>query len=525
MKICFIRGVRNGERLKLSGDRFRIGRETDNDIVLETEGVSRYHAELIKDGGDWILKDLGSTNGCKVNDQTVDGEKTLAEGDLVALGDQEFRIGDEKNEPEVRAADPVIPVIQSMKTEPETPGGKGGKTGAETVVRKIVFQPMPKKAGNAGREGKSKDSPEPVIETVKPAAQKAKPEPAAEKTKDETMKSPLITAKELSESAADIFDMKKKTPEKESKKPEPAIRKHLFNIIFYLVLLFGVVVFVFWFLSYNQETGRTSVAAVKKVREIPLLLYYVKTKITQDNVFRFSLLVENNSAQFVIDDLKSNRHHSETIKEIKPEFMKTLKTAIESTGFMDLQPVSRGAAVNNLDETREMTIALNDKLNTVTIRNNSAPTSFEGIEDAIMEFADGYELLTFAMPPKELQKRAQESFDKAEEYYANRNANASNLLAAERRYKITIDYLNQFSPKPKIWDIARKRHAEVSAMRHKRWNELQYEVERLERLAKIKEAIETLNEMLELAPEGSKAYKWARLKITRLSEALKARKR
>jgi predicted nuclease with TOPRIM domain len=172
-----------------------------------------------------------------------------------------------------------------------------------------------------------------------------------------------------------------------------------------------------------------------------------------------------------------------------------------------------------------MTIALNDKINTVTIQNNSAPTSFEDIEDAIMEFADGYDLLTFAMPPKELQKRAQESFVKAEEYYANRNARASNLLAAERRYKITIDYLNQFSPKPKIWDVARKRHAEVKAMRHKRWNELQYEVERLERLAKIKEAIDTLNEMQELAPEGSKAHKWARLKITRLSEALKARKK
>lgn len=523
MKICFISGVRNGERIELSGNRFRIGRETDNDIVMETEGVSRYHAELIrKDGDTWVLKDLGSTNGSKINGEAVSGEKPLRQDDVVALGDQEFRVGGKKAETKVPDEPAVIPLIRPEKKAPETAENK-----AETVARKIVFQPLPKKADKEAGENKSKNSPEPVIETVKSAAAplREKPESAPEKTGNEAAKSPLLTAKELSESAADIFTTKKKAPEADKKKPESAVRKYLFNIIFYLVLLCGVVVFVFWFLNSSQEIKPASVTIVKEVKKIPLLLYYVKTKITADNIFRFSLLVEDNSAVFTIDDLKSDRHHSETVKEIKPEFMKILQAAVENTGFMELQPVSRGAAVNNLDETREMTVGLDGKLNTIVIQNNSAPTSFEDIEDAIMEFADGYDLLTFAMPPKELQKRAQESFVKAEEYYANRNARAANLLAAERRYKITIDYLNQFSPKPEIWDIARKRYEEVRAMRDKRWNELEYEVERLERLGKIKDAVDTLNEMLELAPEDSKAYKRARMKITVLSEALKARKR
>jgi hypothetical protein len=264
---------------------------------------------------------------------------------------------------------------------------------------------------------------------------------------------------------------------------------------------------------------------VSKNKKIPLVLHYVKTKITKDNIFRFSLLIENNSAKFTIDDVKSDRHRNETIKDIKPEFIKALKTAIEGTGFMDLSPVSKGSAVNNLDETRKMTIALNKKYNSITIQNNSAPTSFEDIEDAIKDFTDGYDLLTFAMSPKELQKQAKESFAKAEEYYANRKAKSANLLAAERRYKITIDYLNQFSPKPKIWDQARRRYAEVKAMRKELWKELDYERERLERLAKYKDAIEVLNEMKQLTIEGSKEEKWVRKRVTRLSEALKARKK
>ena len=104
-----------------------------------------------------------------------------------------------------------------------------------------------------------------------------------------------------------------------------------------------------------------------------------------------------------------------------------------------------------------MTIAMDKKINTVTIQNNSAPTSFEDIEEAINDFTRDYDLSTFIMSRKELQKQAEESFAKAEEYYDNRKAKLSNLLAAEIRYKITIDYLNQFSPKPKIWDRARKR--------------------------------------------------------------------
>ena len=64
MKICFLNGLRNGEEFELSGEEFSIGRELNNDIVIETEGVSRYHVKLFKQpDGSWLLEDLESLNG------------------------------------------------------------------------------------------------------------------------------------------------------------------------------------------------------------------------------------------------------------------------------------------------------------------------------------------------------------------------------------------------------------------------------------------------------------------------------
>jgi len=518
MKIYFLDGLLNGAQVELFGKEMSIGRETDNNIVIESDGLSRYHAKLIKqDDKNWLIKDLGSTNGCKVNNELIEEERLLEEGDLVTLGDQSFRIGKEKTKTKSETKAAAIPIIQAVKEPVQE------KKTESSTVKKIVFQPMPKKTEKAvekvAEKTKKSSGPKPIIETVKPKA-------VAKKITPEVEKSPEMTAKELSENAANIFGEKGNVNKAERKNLAPgAAKKHLFNIMFYMILLVGVVIFVFWFLSTNKEIKKQNIVPASRIKKIPLVLNYVKTKITKDNVFRFSLLVENNTAKFTIDDLKSDRHHSETIKKIKPEFMKALKASIEDTGFMELEPISRGSAVNNLDETRKMTIALDKKYNSVIIQNNSAPTSFEDIETAIEEFADGYDLLTFAMPPKELQKRAKESFAKAEEYYANRNAKAANLLAAKRRYKITIDYLNQFSPKPKIWDIARKRYAEVESLRSKRYDTLKYELKRLERLTKIKEAIEVLNEMKELTPVDDSLYKRLNLKISILSERLKARKK
>jgi hypothetical protein len=72
--------------------RVRIGRQSDNDLVVVDPGVSRHHAEVINSAGSCTLHDLGSTNGTYVNGSVVH-EHALRDGDQISLGSTvvEFR--------------------------------------------------------------------------------------------------------------------------------------------------------------------------------------------------------------------------------------------------------------------------------------------------------------------------------------------------------------------------------------------------------------------------------------------------
>lgn len=72
-----------------------VGRALDNDIVLETNDVSRHHLRVEPAGTLLRLIDLGSTNGTRINGRRVQ-EHLLRDGDLIELGTTQllFRVGD-----------------------------------------------------------------------------------------------------------------------------------------------------------------------------------------------------------------------------------------------------------------------------------------------------------------------------------------------------------------------------------------------------------------------------------------------
>jgi len=63
-----------------------LGRSRDSDVVIDDPNVSRHHAEVRPSGGSWIVNDLGSTNGIKVNGRRVTGPQSLKRGDVIELG-------------------------------------------------------------------------------------------------------------------------------------------------------------------------------------------------------------------------------------------------------------------------------------------------------------------------------------------------------------------------------------------------------------------------------------------------------
>mgnify|MGYP003333666720 FL=1 len=81
----------DGRRISLGSEPLVIGRLAENAIVFEDPNVSRKHAEIVASGGGWVVRDLGSTNGTKVNGTTIAGERALRDGDIVSFGGNSIR--------------------------------------------------------------------------------------------------------------------------------------------------------------------------------------------------------------------------------------------------------------------------------------------------------------------------------------------------------------------------------------------------------------------------------------------------
>ncbi len=80
----------NGDRFVLGETIITIGRIPESVITLEDPNVSRNHAEIRPSGGAFVLADLGSTNGTKINGVKV-SERVLQDGDEMTFGATTFR--------------------------------------------------------------------------------------------------------------------------------------------------------------------------------------------------------------------------------------------------------------------------------------------------------------------------------------------------------------------------------------------------------------------------------------------------
>jgi hypothetical protein len=87
--------VIGGRRLIVPPRGATIGRSRECDIVLDDSGASRRHAELSPHAEGWELRDLGSTNGVRVNGRAIGGLQPLRQGDHVEIGSTEivFELG------------------------------------------------------------------------------------------------------------------------------------------------------------------------------------------------------------------------------------------------------------------------------------------------------------------------------------------------------------------------------------------------------------------------------------------------
>lgn len=75
--------------VRIEGYPFTIGRSTKNTLSLKSEEISRYHAQIRFEKGAFVLEDLGSANGTKLNGKRIQRAE-LKPGGLIGLGPAEI---------------------------------------------------------------------------------------------------------------------------------------------------------------------------------------------------------------------------------------------------------------------------------------------------------------------------------------------------------------------------------------------------------------------------------------------------
>ena len=88
---------------ELTEAKISVGRTDENVIHINDASVSTHHAEFVLKGGEYVLRDLGSTNGIRVNGKSVN-EAKLCPGDRIRFGSVEGVY-----EPDVKGASQPLP--------------------------------------------------------------------------------------------------------------------------------------------------------------------------------------------------------------------------------------------------------------------------------------------------------------------------------------------------------------------------------------------------------------------------------
>jgi len=114
------------ERTPIPSFPFTLGRNESADLPIASSRVSREHAVILRDGGGYRVRDLGSTNGTYVNGRRID-EAPLEDGDLLVVADVEFTFfaGAHRTEAD-RATQPIA-----------RPAGGSGEPAAAALVYEI----------------------------------------------------------------------------------------------------------------------------------------------------------------------------------------------------------------------------------------------------------------------------------------------------------------------------------------------------------------------------------------------------
>ncbi len=148
-------GPNPGQIIPLDKTEFILGRDLNNEIVINDSEVSRKHSKIYVFGQGFVIEDLGSTNGTFVNGQRIGGPHNLIPGELIALGDQTtllFEVAEVDEDATKISSSPVQSVPQPTPITPQPqyyePQYQQPVQAAPVSSQPVQSQPIPSYTGN-----------------------------------------------------------------------------------------------------------------------------------------------------------------------------------------------------------------------------------------------------------------------------------------------------------------------------------------------------------------------------------------
>ena len=119
--VAVLRRLDNNQAYVIDQAGFRIGREKRSDLLIPDRSISRLHAEITCDRGQYLLRCLGRT-ATKVNGKRIDGPHKLQVGDVIKVGNYEFAFSRRPAGAEEIVQSAMVTPIRSAVPEAPTVG-------------------------------------------------------------------------------------------------------------------------------------------------------------------------------------------------------------------------------------------------------------------------------------------------------------------------------------------------------------------------------------------------------------------
>ncbi len=478
MKIYYLNGADAGNVVTVPPAGLTIGRETDNDIRLPVGGVSRYHAKIEPDGaGKWLLRDLGSTNGTKLNGTRISAAAVLTDNDTVIIGDQHFRVN-------LEAADSSA--AETVKVAP---------------APAFVFQPdvSPAPAENIFQK---QDTPAPAPAENQQTFSKG----LFRKTenKKSSLKGNLIFAGVLIlmllVGGGLIADMMNKDP-----------------------------------MNRVQNTGTAGAEDAGMTRN-PFFFYWERQEIDSatKNIFRFKIHGEQGYdpqvtkkdkngdqkpvkqffVQTTLDDLGNGRQFYKKFgvdDKITPEQVEDLRKRIDRSGFMTLESKQAGSISGNPNYER-LVIGYGGQIRDIVFYDGAGANNFYFNEavNIIRQFIEEEVCSTHGISivntAEEISRRAGEFFTQAQRADENHVNDPKDLRLALNSYERAELLYMQFRQKPKEYGIVVERLAVLRKIHEEKIQEGVDLINQARVMGDLAKAVRLCENYMQYFPEGSAGY-------------------